>query len=130
MFSKWHLQCHPSTSLSKDLKRTPNRCGVNPCVPKSQEPCCQRFLLLLSKLHTQVNQLHLSVWSICYELSHTGCPLRMPALGHNVLMRHFLLYNGPLCQAGTCSLITFIITVTYRLTVRDAAFFRATGFLL
>ena len=114
----------------KTCNAPPNRCGVHPCVPKSQEPFCQRFPLLLSKLHTQVNQLHLSVWSICYELSHTVCPLRMPALGHNVLMHHFLLYNGPLCQAGTCSLITFIITVTYHLAVRDAGFFRATGFLL
>ena len=54
-------------------------------------------------------------------------PLRIPTLGP---MLHFLLYNGPRCQEGTCSLITFIITITYYLAVRDVGFFRATGFLL
>ena len=54
----------------------------------------------------------------------------MSLLGHKVLTLHFLLHNGPLCQVGTLSLITFTITVTYRLAVRDAGFFSATGFLL
>ena len=39
------------------------------CVPKSQEPCCQRFLLLLPKLRTQVNQLCLSIWLIYHILT-------------------------------------------------------------
>ena len=56
----------------------PNTCNpVYPCVPKSQEPCCQGFPLLLPKFHTQVNQLCQSIWSICHELSHTGGPMGM-----------------------------------------------------
>ena len=60
-------------------------------------------------------------------------------LSHRLLMLQFLLYNRPRCQVRTCSLTTFIITilslmfiitVTYRLIVRDAGFFRAMGFLL
>lgn len=50
---------------------------VYSCVPKSQKPCCQRLPMRLPKLFTQVNQLHLSMWSICHELSHIGGPLRM-----------------------------------------------------
>ena len=53
-----------------------------------------------------------------------------PLLGLRLLMLHFLLHSGPRCQVGTHRLITFIITVTYCLAVRDAGFFRATGFLL
>ena len=63
--------------------------------------------------------------------SHWG-PLMMPTplFGLRLLMLHFLLHSGPRCQVGTHGLITFIITVTYCLAVRDAGFFRATGFLL
>ena len=53
------------------------RCQAHSCVPKSQKPCCQRLPMSLPKLFTQVNQLHLSMWSICHELSHIGGPLRM-----------------------------------------------------
>ena len=53
----------------------------------------------------------------------------MYTLGHRLLMLHFLLYNRSRCQEGTCSLIMFIIAVTYCLVVRDAGFLRATGFL-
>lgn len=42
-----------------------------------------------------------------------GAPSRIPSpLGHRLLKLHFLLYNGPHCQAATCSLITLIITIT------------------
>ena len=53
-----------------------------------------------------------------------------PIFGLRLLMLHFLLHSGPRCQVGTHGVITFIITVTYHLTVRDAEFFKATGFLL
>ena len=39
-FSKWHLACHPSTSLSKD-PQNPHRCRAHPSVPESQKPSCQ-----------------------------------------------------------------------------------------
>ena len=39
-----------------------------------QKPFCQGFPLFLPKLLTQVNQLCLSIWSICCELSHIGAP--------------------------------------------------------
>ena len=42
-------------------------------------------------------------------------------------MLPFLLYNRPHCQAGTCGLTEFIITVPYCLALRDAGFFRATS---
>ena len=64
-----------------------------------------------------------------FEYRHIGGPLRMYTLGRRLLMLHFLLYNRCRCQAGTCSLIMFIITVTYCLVVRDAVFLRATEFL-
>ena len=81
------------------------------CVPKSQEPCCQRFLLLLPKSHTQVNQLCLSIYGRYIMNSHWG-PLMMPTplLGLRLLMLHFLLHSGPHCLAGTHGLITFIIS--------------------
>ena len=51
---------------------------VHPCVLESQKPCCQGFPLLLLKLHTQVDQLCLSIQLICHELHHLGeGPLRM-----------------------------------------------------
>ena len=40
----------------------------------------------------------------------------MSPTGHRLLMLPFPLHNGPHCQAGTRSLIRFIITVTYRLS--------------
>ena len=70
-----------------------------------------RFPFLFLKLHTQVDQLHLSIWLMCHELSHVGGPLRMSPLDHRLLILHFLLHNGPRCQAGTCSLITSPTTV-------------------
>ena len=51
---------------------------VHLCVPKALEPRFQGFPLLFPKLHTQDDQLCLSVWLICRELSHIGGPLRMP----------------------------------------------------
>ena len=89
-----------------------------------------RSPLLLLKLFTQVDQLCLSIWLIHYKLSHTGGPLRMPLLGCKLLMLHFLLNNRPWCQVGTCSLIMFIITITYHLAARGVWFFRAMEFLL
>ena len=86
------------------------------------------FPFLFLKLHTQVDQLHLSIWSMCHELSHLGGPLRMSPLDHRLLLLHFLLHNEPCCQAGTCSLITSTITVNNRLTVRVTGFFGAIGF--
>ena len=68
------------------------------------------------------------MWLIRCELSHTGSPCRMSALGLRLLMPHFLLHNRSHCQPGTCSLIVFIIAVTYCLAARDAGFLRATGF--
>ena len=70
-----------------------------------------RFPFLFLKLHTQVDQLHLSIWLMCHELSHVGGPWRMSPLDHRLLILHFLLHNGPRCQAGTCSLITSPTTV-------------------
>ena len=58
-----------------------------------------------------------------------GHPLRMPSLGHRLFMFHFLLHNIPLCQAGTWDVTMCIITITSCLSVRDAGFFRTTGFL-
>ena len=58
-----------------------------------------------------------------------GDPLRMPSLDHRLLMLHFLLHNIPLCQAGTWHVTMCIITITSCLPVRDAGFFRTTGFL-
>ena len=58
-------------------------------------------------------------------LSHIGGPSRMSLLGHWLLMLQFLTHNRPHCQVETHSLIMFNITIT----VRDAEFFRATGFL-
>ena len=52
----------------------------------------------------------------------------MCPLGCTPLMLHFLLHNRPHCQAGTHSFLMFIVTFSYCLTVRDAGFFRATGF--
>ena len=49
----------------------------------------------------------------------------MSLLGHRLLMLQFLMHNRPHCQVETHSLIMFSITIT----VRDAEFFRATGFL-
>ena len=53
----------------------------------------------------------------------------MSLLGHRLLMLQFLTHNRPHCQVETCSLITFIIIVTYHPTVRDARFFKAMGSL-
>ena len=61
-------------------------------------------------------------------LGHIGGFLRMSPLGHRLLILHSLLHNRPHCQAGTHSLIMSIVTFSYCLTVRDAGFFRATGF--
>ena len=116
--------------LSVRIYKNPHSCWAHPCITKLQNPCCQGFPLLWLKLLTQVNQLHLSMWSICHELSHIGGPLRMPRLGHRLLTLHFLLYHGPCCQAGAHSVITFIITITYHLAVRDAGCLKATRFLL
>ena len=101
------------------------------CVLESLKPCCQWFPLLLLKLRTQVDQLCLSIWSICRELCHIGwgVPWGCPP-GHMLLMPHFQLHKGLHCQVATHSLITFIITIAFSLTVRDAGFFRAMGFLL
>ena len=53
-----------------------------------------------------------------------------PPLGHSLLMLHLPLHSGPHCQVGDRSLMAFIITVPYRLIVRDAGFPRAMGFFL
>lgn len=50
-------------------------------------------------------------------------------LDHRLLRLHFLLHNRPHCPAGTHSLIMFGLIITYHLTVRDAGFLRAMGFL-
>ena len=50
--------------------------------------------------HTQVDQLHLNIWSVCCELSHRWGPLRMPTPGHRLLMFHLLLHNRRCCQVG------------------------------
>ena len=84
--------------------------------PEAQKPSCQGFLLLLPKLLTQVDQLHPSIWSVSHELSHVGNLLRIPSLGHKLLMLHFLLYNKPHCQVTTHSLIMFISTILPSLT--------------
>ena len=99
---------------------------IHPCVPESQKPCCQGFSLLRPKLLSQVNQLHLSMWSMCHELSHIGGPLRMPRLGHKLLMLHFLLYNGHHCQAGTRGLTVFLVLIPHYLLVGGTEFLRAT----
>ena len=98
--------------------------------PVCPQPYCQGFSLLLLKLCTQVDQLCMGIQLLYNELSHIGGPLRMPILGHRPLMPQFLLYHGPFCQAWTYGLITFFITVTRCLAVRDAGLFRAIGFLL
>ena len=101
---------HPVSQNCKSQAAKVSLCICWNCLPKSTN--CQ------------------SVWSVCHELRRVGGPLRMSLLGHRLLMLHFLLHNGACCQAGTHSLIMFIIVVTYSLAVRDAGFFRATGFLL
>ena len=62
--------------------------------------------------------------------SHWSLLEDAPSPGHRLLMLPFLPHNGPHCQVETRSLTAFITTVTYRLTVRDAGFPGATGFLL
>ena len=64
--------------LSVRTHKPPPQVPGPPCVPESQKPSCQDFPLCLSKLLTQVNQLHLTICSIRRELSHIGDPLRMP----------------------------------------------------
>ena len=108
-----------STSVDKDLQTPAGHRTTTVPVTKAKLP---RFPLLLPKLLTGVNQPHLRIWSICRELSHTGGPL-----GHRLLMLLFLLCNRPHCQAGTCSLIMFLITITHRLSVRYAEFLKPRG---
>ena len=58
---KWHLACHPSTSLSKDPQSPlPGVAGPPLCprVAKAKQPS---FPLLLLELFTQVDQVHLSM---------------------------------------------------------------------
>ena len=66
--SKWCLTHCPSTSLSKDTAKSPR--GARPILcPRVAKAKLPRFPFALPKLLTQVNQLHLSIWSIYHELT-------------------------------------------------------------
>lgn len=81
--------------------------------------------MLFAKLLTQVDSIPPEyIDDTGHELSHIGAPLRMPLLGQACSRFTFCCTMG-LCQVGTLSLITLIITVTYCLAVRDAGFFSA-----
>lgn len=122
--SSWHFTCCLSTSLSKDLKNS-QRHQVYPVSQSCKSQSAKGSPLLLLKLLTQVDKLHLSMWLIYRGLSHIGGPLRMSLLGHRLLMLYFLVHNRPHCQVETHSLIMFNSIITFR----DAEFFRSTGFL-
>ena len=130
-FSKWHLASHPSTSLSKD-PQNPRQVPGPPLCPRVTKAKLPRFPWLLSKLLTQVDQLCLSIWFNCRELSHPGGPLRMPPPGHMrcSCFTFCCTRMGLTAKWEPTVSLTFIISVTYRLAVRDAGFIRATGFLL
>ena len=68
---KWHLTCCPSTSLSKHLQNHPQVLGPFLC-PRVTKATLPSFPLIL--LLTQVDQLHLSIWSICRESVTLGAP--------------------------------------------------------
>ena len=103
-FSKWRLTCHSSTSLSKD-PQTPHRHEPTPVSHshKSQVPswncfgCPSRLTPLEYMVDTSWTQSQRE-------------PLEDAHLGHRLLMHHFLLHNRPRWQAGTHSLIMFIVT--------------------
>lgn len=74
-----------------------------PLHPRVAKATLPRVPLLLLKLLTQVDQLRLSIWSICCEFSHTGGPLRMslhpgPQVAHSWLsiVQQALLTSGDL----------------------------------
>ena len=126
--SEWHLVCGPSTSLSKDLRNLPQSLGPSLCsrVTKVKLP---RFPFAFAKTaYPNGTTLPEYMVNISLTQSHWG-PLAFAPLGHRLLMFHCLLHEKPRCQAGTINLITFITTVTYHFTIRDAGF-KSTGFWL
>ena len=59
--SKWHLACHPSTSLSKDPQIPLPGVAGPPLCPRVEKAKLPSFPLLLLELFTQVDQVHLSM---------------------------------------------------------------------
>ena len=80
---------------------------VYSCVPKSKSHAAKGFLSFCwNCVPKSIN----SAWVYDQYIMKSvtlrapwGCPL-----GHRLLMLHFLLYNGPHCQVGTCSLRTLV----------------------
>ena len=86
-------------------------------------PCfCLKFL-------PKLTWVRLGTWSIYCVLSHCGGPLGMPILGQRLFMFHLLLHDCLHKQAGTHSLITFIVTTPYYLIVRGTGFIQVTHLL-
>ena len=67
--------------------------------------------------------------NMLWTQSHCGPPEDAP-LSHRLLMFHFLLYNRPCCQAGTCSLTVFIVIVSHYLIDWGTGFLKASCILL
>ena len=96
-----------------------------PLRPKVTRAMLSMFPLTFAKTTYPSQPTLPEYMAVHQELSHTDGPLKMPPLGRRLLMLQFLLHNVPHIQTETHSLIMFIITITYLLTVRDAGFFRA-----
>ena len=85
------------------LSHPRNKWHHPPLHPRVAKATLPRVPLLLLKLLTQVNELRLSIWSICCEFSHIGGPLRMfpqpgPQVAHSWLsiVQRALLTSGDL----------------------------------
>ena len=83
--SKWHLTCHPSTSLRKGLWR-----ALCPRLTKAKLP---KVPLVFAKTTYPSWTTRLSLWPTLCELSHTGAPWACPPP-----------------QATDCSCFTFCYT--------------------
>ena len=100
---KWHVACCPSAFLSKDLQNHPQVLGPFLC-PRVTK----------AKLLTWVDQLRLSIWSICHEsVTLRGGPLRTYPLGHQLLVFPFLPHNEPRHQAEAHGLTVLVIVPCY-----------------
>ena len=111
--------------MPTSLFRPQNKRYHSPLIPDSQKPCCQGFPLPLPKPLTQIDQLHLSVWSIHHDLTHTGGHLRMPPrgcpLGHRLFSCFpFCCTTGLPAKQGRAGLTMPVVTVAHDLPVRGA----------
>ena len=123
--SKWHLACHPSTSLSKDPQNPPQVPGPPLCprVTKAKlqgsPGSCQNCLPKSSNFPWAYG------WNVMNSVT-LGAP--WGCLPQATRGAHASLSAVP--WMGLTASLTFIITITYCLAVRDAGFIRAMGFLL